>query len=262
MPLLMDMPLSLDTPTTPEPDSLNLTDDLMKMPSTYGQGSPLSTQSARILDKGVNSTASGDHATVPEARRLHVEDSELSVTRLLHEWKSGNPDALDVLTPIVYDELLRIARRQLRAERDNHTLAPTALVHEAWMKMLSQKRADWRDRSHFFALAARFMRRILVDYSRNHKAQKRGGAAVKISMDEGFEVGQSRDASICALDDALTALAQFDERKAKVVELRYFGGLTAEEIATQLEVSVATVGREIRMAQAWLHREMSNTLPS
>ncbi|MCW5965107.1 MAG: sigma-70 family RNA polymerase sigma factor [Bryobacterales bacterium] len=182
-----------------------------------------------------------------------------SVTQLLHAWKNGNEAALGELTPIVYDELLRIARRQLRAERSDHTLAPTALVHEAWMRMLNQNRADWRDRTHFFALAARFMRRILVDYSRNHKAQKRGGAAVKISMDEGFDVGQPRDASIAALDDALTALAEFDDRKAKVIELRYFGGLTVNEIADHLAVSVATVGRELRVAQAWLHREMCAT---
>lgn len=186
----------------------------------------------------------------------HEDAAGQSVTRLLHAWKNGNEAALGELTPIVYDELLRIARRQLRAERQDHTLAPTALVHEAWMRMMNQHRADWRDRTHFFALAARFMRRILVDYSRNHKAQKRGGAVMKISMDEGFDVGQPRDASIAALDDALNALAAFDERKAKVIELRYFGGLTVNEIADHIGVSVATVGRELRVAQAWLHREM------
>lgn len=202
----------------------------------------------------------GQGARYPASKGMQsMSDSVESVTRLLHEWKNGNEGALDELTPIVYDELLRIARRQLRSERPDHTLAPTALVHEAWMRMLNQKRADWRDRTHFFALAARFMRRILVDYSRNYKAQKRGGAVVKISMDEGLEVGQPRDASIAALDDALSALSEFDERKAKVIELRYFGGLTSEEIATHLEVSVATVGRELRVAQAWLHREMSAT---
>jgi len=180
-----------------------------------------------------------------------------SVTGLLHDWKNGSADALDALTPIVYGELIRIARRQLRVERPGHTLAPTALVHEAWMRMLSQKRTDWKDRTHFFALAARFMRRILVDHSRNHNAQKRGGAVVKVAIDDGFDVGERRDASITALDDAMTALAQFDERKAKVVELRYFGGLSGEEIAEHLGISVATVGRELRMAQAWLHREMT-----
>ncbi|MCU0228029.1 MAG: sigma-70 family RNA polymerase sigma factor [Bryobacterales bacterium] len=188
-----------------------------------------------------------------------LPDSGLNVTQLLHGWKNGDEGALEALTPIVYGELLRIARRQLRTERNDHTLAPTALVHEAWMRMLHQNRADWRDRTHFFALASRFMRRILVDYSRNHKAQKRGGALAKIPLDEGMDVGQAKDASISALDDALTALAEFDERKAKVIELRYFGGLTANEIAEYLEISVATVGRELRMAQAWLHREMCAT---
>lgn len=193
----------------------------------------------------------------PAKGRRPMDESAESVTRLLHDWKNGSAAALDKLTPIVYGELQRIARRQLRVERQDHTLAPTALVHEAWMRMLNQKRTDWKDRTHFFALAARFMRRILVDHSRVHKAQKRGGAAVKISIDEGLEVCRPRDASIAALDDAMNALAEFDERKAKVVELRYFGGLTSEEIASHLEVSVATVGRELRMAQAWLHREMS-----
>lgn len=195
----------------------------------------------------------------PGKRRGNMEGDtgNQSVTRLLHEWRDGNAGALDKLTPIVYQELLRIARRQLRGERSDHTLAPTALVHEAWMRMLNQNRADWRDRTHFFALASRFMRRILVDYSRNHRAQKRGGAAVKVSIDDGMEVGKQPEASVIALDDALTALAEFDERKAKVIELRYFGGLTIDEIAGHLGVSVATVGREIRMAQAWLHREMS-----
>lgn len=188
-----------------------------------------------------------------------MEDAAASVTMLLHRWKDGDANALEELTPIVYQELLRIARRQLRAERSDHTLAPTALVHEAWMRMLNQDRADWRDRTHFYALASRFMRRILVDYSRSHRAQKRGGAMMKVSLDDGLEVGRQPDASVIALDDALTALASFDERKAKVIELRFFGGLTIEEIAEHLSVSVATVGRELRMAQAWLHREMSRT---
>jgi RNA polymerase sigma factor (TIGR02999 family) len=188
-----------------------------------------------------------------------VDEQTEGVTLLLHQWRDGDASALEKLTPIVYQELLRIARRQLRGERSDHTLAPTALVHEAWMRMLNQNRADWRDRTHFYALASRFMRRILVDYSRNHRAQKRGGAVMKVSLDDGLEVGQKPDASVIALDDALTALSAFDERKAKVIELRFFGGLTIDEIAKHLEVSIATVGRELRMAQAWLHREMSKS---
>ena len=122
--------------------------------------------------------------------RMESNTGTQSVTRLLHEWRDGDAEALEKLTPIVYQELLRIARRQLRGERSDHTLAPTALVHEAWMRMLNQKRAEWQDRTHFFAIASRFMRRILVDYSRNHRAQKRGGAAVKVSIDDGMELGK------------------------------------------------------------------------
>lgn len=213
-----------------------------------------STQRPALLGKAVAQSPSKGQSGRPV-----MDGSTASVTMLLHRWKDGDAGALEELTPIVYQELLRIARRQLRAERNDHTLAPTALVHEAWMRMLNQNRADWRDRTHFYALASRFMRRILVDYSRNHRAQKRGGAVMKVSLDDGMEVGRQPDASVIALDDALTALAAFDERKAKVIELRFFGGLTIDEIAGHIGVSVATVGRELRMAQAWLHREMSRT---
>jgi len=179
------------------------------------------------------------------------------VTQLLVDWKNGNKQALDLLTPLVYDELRRLAEGYLRNERVAATLQPTALVHEAYMRLVAQNMPDWESRSHFFGVAAHLMRQILVDNARKHRSAKRGGGAAKVQLDEavGFAAAKSND--VIALDDALKALEEIDPRKCKVVELRFFGGLSVEETAKALDISVATVGREQRMAEAWLHREMT-----
>jgi RNA polymerase sigma factor (TIGR02999 family) len=184
--------------------------------------------------------------------------SREAVTRLLIEWKSGNEQALGLLTPIVYDELRSLAGRYLSDEQAADTLQPTALVHEAYLRLVAQNLPDWQSRSHFFGVAAQLMRQILVDHSRRRKSTKRGSGAVKVSLDE-INFAAGKDSDIEALDDALNALAAIDARKAKVIELRFFGGLTAEETAQVLDISVATVGREQRLAEAWLYREMANT---
>lgn len=179
-----------------------------------------------------------------------------AVTRLLVAWKSGNPDARDLLTPIVYEELRRLADRYLRNERDAATLQPTALVHEVYLRLVSQNLPDWQSRSHFFGVAAHLMRQILVDHARRRRTAKRGSGAVKIPIEEVVTFAPGAEREIEALDDALDALAVIDPRKAKVIELRFFGGFSVEETGQALGISVATVGREQRLAEAWLHREM------
>ncbi|HYZ83088.1 MAG TPA: sigma-70 family RNA polymerase sigma factor [Bryobacteraceae bacterium] len=183
--------------------------------------------------------------------------SRNDVTQLLVEWGKGDKAALDQLTPILYDELRRLADSYLRRERDDHTLQPTALVHEAYVKLADQTKLEWQNRAHFFGIAAQVMRHILVDHSRKHNAEKRGAGMPKVPIEEGLMVSKQQSSDIVALDDALKALSVIDERKSKIIELRYFGGLTVEEMAEVLGISVATIGRELRMAQAWLHREMT-----
>lgn len=183
------------------------------------------------------------------------------VTRLLRAWRGGDPAALERLTPLVYDEMRRRARHYLRGERANHTLTPTALVHEVYMRMLNIAQVDWHDRAHFLALAARHMRRILVDSARAHRYQKRGGGAVRVTFAEDLAVSD-RGPDLIALDDALDMLAQHDERKVRVVELRYFGGLSNEEIAEALGISTDTVTRDWNMAKLWLRRELKREKPS
>jgi RNA polymerase sigma-70 factor, ECF subfamily len=180
------------------------------------------------------------------------------VTRLLAEWKSGNQDARNELIPLVYGELRRMAARYLRNERDAHTLRPTALVHEAYVRLVQQKLPDWESRKHFLGVAAYLMRQILVERARRYKSQKRGQGKADVPLNEAFSFAPESSAIIVRLDDALNALAEFDERKSKIVELRFFGGLSMEEVAETLDISVATVGREQRLAEAWLHREIQN----
>src|SRR5580765_4140623 len=180
-----------------------------------------------------------------------------AVTQLLMSWKSGNKEALDSLTPIVYDELCRLADHYLRDEHAAATLQPTALVHEAYLRLVAQKLPDWESRSHFFGVAAHLMRQILVDHARRNKSFKRGGGLAQASLDNVVTFAPMKTDDIVALDDALTALAAVDARKCKVIELRFFGGLSVEETARALDVSVGTIGREQRMAEAWLHRELS-----
>ena len=185
-----------------------------------------------------------------------AEPLSQEVTRLLIAWRRGEPAALDELIPLVYDELRRIAAHYLRQERRGHTLQTSALVNEAFLRLIDQT-VDWRNRAQFFGIAARLMRQILVDHARHRGRAKRGGEQVQVALDEALDVAQTRDADLVALDEALTALAQFDPQQSRVVELRYFGGLTIAETAEVLGVSDSTVEREWNLARAWLLRELS-----
>jgi RNA polymerase sigma-70 factor (ECF subfamily) len=183
------------------------------------------------------------------------------VTRLLVDWGNGDKEALDKLVPIVYQELRRLARYYMRRERAGHTLETTALVNEAYMRLINYKRMQWQDRAHFFAIAAREIRRILVDHARGRNYQKRGGGARKVSLDEAAAVSEEKAADLIALDDALTGLKEIDEQKSRIVELRYFAGLSVEETAAVLRVSASTVEREWRSAKAWLYRAITGGGP-
>jgi RNA polymerase sigma-70 factor, ECF subfamily len=178
------------------------------------------------------------------------------VTRLLAQWAGGNRQALDDLTPLVYRELRRLAASSLRKEHQGHTLQPTALVHEVYLRLVDQKNPNWQSRSHFFGVAARLMRQILVDHARKRHAGKRAGH--KVSLEEAVSFQHERSRDLVALDSGLNALEKLDPRKCKAVELRYFGGLSIDEIAQALDVSPVTVRRDLRMAEAWLHHEMQN----
>ena len=188
-------------------------------------------------------------------------DRTSAVTALLQAWRGGDKEAFDRLTPLVYDELRRRAHFYLRGERPNHTLRPTALVNEVYLRMINIDRVDWHDRSHFFAIAARHMRRILVDSARARRNQKRGGGGANVTFDENLAVSE-REPDLVALDDALEQLAIQDERKARVVEMRFFGGLTNEEIADALQISTDTVTRDWQVAKLWLRRELTKEKPS
>lgn len=183
---------------------------------------------------------------------------ESEVTELLQEWSNGDQVALEKLTPIVYEELRRLARRYMRGERINITLQATALVNEAYLRLVDLKRMRFNDRAHFFAVSAQLMRRILVDHARRRNL-KRGAGVEHISLDEVATFGPDRDADLVMLDDALLTLARFDPRKAQVVELRFFGGLSVEESAEVLKISPITVMRDWSTARAWLYREMSGS---
>ena len=184
--------------------------------------------------------------------------TEHDITHLLDKARSGDKSALDDLLPLVYNELRRIAENQLRSERGSHTLQATALVHEAYLRLIEQREVDWSNRLHFFSIAAEMMRRILVNYAIRRNARKRGDGATKIALDDAvnFASEQERDFDLIALDDALKNLAELDEKQARIVELRFFGGLTIEETARVLEVSDSTVKREWRMAKAWLKTQL------
>ena len=179
------------------------------------------------------------------------------VTALLKAWGSGNREALDRLTPRVYEELRRMSRKYMKNERIGHTLQATALVNDLYVRLVDIPSADWKDRAHFFAVCAQMMRRILVDSARARGSRKRGGGVVKINVEDAPVMAPSRDAATIALDDALQALAAFDSRKAQVVELRHFGGLTVEETAEVLKVSPQSVLRDWKLAKAWLSRELA-----
>jgi RNA polymerase sigma factor (TIGR02999 family) len=181
------------------------------------------------------------------------------VTVLLQNAQAGDHEALDQLLPLVYGELKRIAAGHLRRERSDHTLQATALVHEAYLRLVHQHSVDWRNRAHFFAIAAEMMRRILVNYAVQQHADKRGGKAERFSLDDATSLAAQSEVDLLLLDEALRKLATFDVSQARIVELRFFGGLTVEEVAEVLEISESTVKREWRAAKAWLHQQIAAT---
>ena len=179
------------------------------------------------------------------------------ITQLLLAWGGGNQAALEELMPLVYDELRKVAARHLRRQRPGHTLQTTALVNEAYLRLIDSSQVRWQNRAHFFAISAQLMRRILVDFARSRSNLKRGGGAEQVSLDEALVITPERGADLLALDDALTRLAELNPRQAQVVELRYFGGLNEEESAEALKISLRTVQRDWNLARLWLYRELS-----
>jgi len=208
-----------------------------------------------------NSYASPDVELILRSdTRLHFDngmDTSHDVTQLLLAWSDGDREALEELTPLVYRELKKLAESYLRRERPGHTLQPTALAHEAYIKLIDQQSVRWQNRAHFFGIAAQAMRRILVDHARARLAGKRGSGGAAVSLDEAVDVSDQRADQLVALDDALKRLAQLDPKRGRVVELKYFGGMTLEETAEVLGVSRAKVVREWRMAKAWLYGELN-----
>jgi len=186
-----------------------------------------------------------------------VPSSSVTITDLLIQWRDGDEGALDRLIPLVYKELRRMASYYMRRRRPGDTLQTSALINEAYLRLADHKNMRWQNRSHFFAVAAQAMRRILVDHARSRNAMKREGAHLKVQLDQAADVGEQRGAELIALDDALKELETFDQRKSRIVELRYFGGLSVEETADVLEVSPVTVKREWRAAKLWLLRALS-----
>ena len=187
------------------------------------------------------------------------QTSTHEVTQLLLDWSNVDKTALDKLMPLIYDELRRLAHRYMSRERAGHTMQTTALVNEAYVRLVNRQNVHWQDRAHFFAIAAELMRTILVDHARSHATAKRGGGARKFSLDEALVVSQERATEVVALDEALKALALIDPKQSRIVELRFFGGLTIEETAEVLALSTATIKREWNTAKAWLYHELSKS---
>lgn len=185
------------------------------------------------------------------------EPEPKDVTKLLVKWSKGDSAALDALIPLVYGELRRLARHYLQREKQNHTLSSTSLVHEAYLRLITQTEVSWQNRAHFFGVASQMMRRILVDHARKYAYAKRGGGATTLALDETLCSPQRRDIDLVALDDALNSLAKLDQRQSRLVELRFFGGLSIEETSEVLGVSTPTVKRDWASARAWLFREIS-----
>lgn len=188
---------------------------------------------------------------------MGVSPDRQAVTQLLRQWSDGNKEALDQLMPFVYDQLHKLASNCLRSERPDHTLRATALVNEAYVRLVDAS-VEWQDRVHFFAVSARVLRRILVDHAKSRNRHKRGGDVQKIPLDEAILVGPESDKSVVELDDALHRLAAQDQRKSDLIELLFFGGLTYDEAAVALNISPATVHRELTLAKAWLYRELAH----
>lgn len=181
------------------------------------------------------------------------------VSKLLLGWRVGDREAMDALLPVVYDELRRVAHNHLKNERHNHTLQTTALVHEAYFRLIGQELPEWKNRSHFFAVAAHLMRQILVDYARRHRASKRGSGVCMLTLDDVAAQPQRKDVDVIALNDALNTLAEIDARQSRVVELRFFAGLSLEETSEVMGIGTATVQRDWTTARAWLYREISRS---
>jgi RNA polymerase sigma factor (TIGR02999 family) len=186
-----------------------------------------------------------------------MSSTEHDITQLLRDWSKGHQNAFDELLPIIYNELRHVAHNYLRRERDDHTLQTTALVHEAYLKLIDQKQVQWQNRAHFFAIAAQAMRRILIDNARRHAAVKRGEAPEKLSLEDVESISIGKDETLLALDEALQELEKIDPQQSRVIELRYFGGLTIEETAEVMNLSSATVKREWAMARAWLYKKIT-----
>jgi RNA polymerase sigma-70 factor (ECF subfamily) len=199
---------------------------------------------------------SGPIAAPTGALRTDVDAQSAHVTLLLKQLSNGNEEAAARLIPLVYDELHRVAQCHLQAERPDHTLQPTALVHEAYLKLITQHSANWQSRAHFFAVASRIMRRILVDHARGRLRAKRGGKQARVPLDKVFILSRGRCDELLALDESLERLSKLDERQSRIVELRFFGGLNVDEVAKVLGVSPKTVKRDWSMAKAWLYGEL------
>ena len=217
---------------------------------------------ARHVDYDVGRQAT-DKRAILRSLRMRIRGHDLtstsrSITDLLIVGREGDKAALDELFPLVYSELRRLAQSYLGRERPDHTLQPTALVHEAYMRLVDQHKVDWRDRAQFFGLAAQMMRRILVNHAEAHNAAKRGGGLARVTLEESVSWEGEREMDLVSLDEALTGLGRLDARQARVVELRFFAGLSIDETAQVLEISPATVKREWTMAKAWLRRELVN----
>jgi RNA polymerase sigma factor (TIGR02999 family) len=210
---------------------------------------------AKPADAIIRAVAEADPA---DKREINMESSTQEVTGLLIDWSKGDQAAFERLLPLVYGELRQMARRYMARQQPGHTLQTTALIHEAYLKLVDQKEKQWQNRAHFFGVAAQAMRHILVDYARSKQAERHGGGAQAVALDEALTVSQERAAELVALDDALQELAKVDPRKCQVVELRFFGGLSVEETAAVLKISEITVQRDWSMAKAWLHRALSN----
>jgi RNA polymerase sigma factor (TIGR02999 family) len=215
-----------------------------------------------LVAHGANQIESGSRkgyffeGKIPEKERMK-KNVPANVTRLLLRWSDGEEAALGELMPVVYDELRRMAIGHLRRERQNHTLQATALVNEVYLELIDQRQVNWRNRAHFFGAAAELMRRILVDHARAHNAAKRGGSAYKVSIGQAANVAAGKDLEVLALDEALTELAALDPQLCRLVELRYFGGLSIEETAEVIGLSPATIKRHWSSARAWLHRRIT-----
>jgi RNA polymerase sigma factor (TIGR02999 family) len=193
-------------------------------------------------------------------RAISVAESPApDVTQLLKQWSGGNREAFDRLVPAVYAEIRKLARSYLRRERPDHTLQATALVNEAYMRLIDQRSVNWQNRAHFFGIAAQIMRRLLVDHARMKHADKRGSGLSPVVLDEALDVAADRNLDVVALNDALTVLAELDPRQARIVELRFFGGLSIEEAAEVMQLSPATIKRELLSARAWLRRELERS---